>query len=183
MKHVTNSQFQRYNFVLRMIIILSFTASFIDCLYPFIFPDAEVDIMTDEGIEIIAIENIDIIHIWYMTIILSITPMLWMYSLWQLWGISRIWALGEFLNRDIGLYFTRFSYAIATIFVVESFTDIGVENLLLNWGYVNNIPHLQFVDILFFIDFPFLVACIFLNMGSKAMSEILAVKEEADLTI
>ncbi|WP_420549284.1 hypothetical protein [Curvivirga sp.] len=139
--------------------------------------------MTENGFEVIGIAMMSKSHVVLLAMIFSVTPILWMYALWQLFGISKIWQKGEFLTREIGAYFKRFSYVILAIFVVETILHLTVDSLLVSWNYVTAFPEMSLEDILFLVELPFLVACIFLIMGSKAMSEIIVMKEESDLTI
>ncbi|MTI09167.1 hypothetical protein [Curvivirga aplysinae] len=162
---------------------MSLFASMIDCAYPFIFPDVEIDVMTENGVKIIAIDNMSDSHIWILAVLFALTPILWIWALWQLFCISRVWQKGEFLTREIGVYFKRFSHVILMIFLVESFLGVSVEYLLLEWQYIDALPEITLGDISFFVELPFLVASIFLLMGSKAMSEVIVIKEESDLTI
>lgn len=174
-------KFQRYNHVFRAIITLSFLVALSDCLFPFIGPDemflAEFEHLNDgRGVDTFTYGESMAIKLG-----LSITPLLWIFALCQLMGISNEWSLGNLLSPKIGEHFQRFSYCVLVIFVADSGVNLYLDALLMPNDELDDMANA--LDLLYMFDLPFLVACIFLIMGSKVFNEAISLKEESDLTV
>lgn len=153
------------------------------CLLPLLIDDLPLALKTTRGIETMSIGELAAIDRGFVSLVLALPQLLWIYALIALLNVSRIFEQGVFFSLAITKEIQQFGFRILLMGLLEPWIAIPIGVFLHAKGYFEALQFEWWNLAGFLSTLDMLVASLFVMLMARIMQKAVEIDVEHSLTI